>query len=67
MIKTEMRDFMEVISETNCVNVFKHETDEEISAAFTKLWTQIINKKENQGQIYITRSENTSCNQMHGA
>ena len=58
---------MEVISERNCVNVFKHETEEEISEAFTRLWTQLINEKENQGQIYITRSKNISCNQMHGA
>ncbi len=48
---------MEIISEGNRVNVFKHETKEEISKAFTKLWTEIINRKENQGQIYILQTK----------
>lgn len=53
---------MEAISErkisgSKCVNVFKHETEEEISEAFTELWTQIINKRENQEQIYILQTK----------
>lgn len=35
----------ESISEKNCVSVFAHD-EEELSEAFTRLWAQVINKKE---------------------
>lgn len=38
---------MENISEQKCTNVFAHD-DDEIPEAFTRLWTQIINKKESE-------------------
>ncbi|MBO5033706.1 MAG: hypothetical protein J6C19_07335 [Lachnospiraceae bacterium] len=47
---------MKTISETNCKSVFMHTDEEEISEAFTNLWIQVINKKENQ-QLYICKTE----------
>ncbi len=36
-----------ISEEKSCTNVFAHDS-EELSAVFTKLWIQIINKKEAQ-------------------
>lgn len=43
---------VETISEKSCISVFSHNDEEEIAKAFTNLWTQVINQKENQ-QRYI--------------
>lgn len=42
-----MAMIMESISEQKCTNVFAHD-DDEIPEAFTRLWTQIINRKESE-------------------
>lgn len=47
---------METISEKSCINVFTHSDKEEITKAFTNLWTQLINQKENQ-QRYILQTD----------
>ena len=51
-----MAMIMETISEQKCKNVFTH-NDEELSEAFTRLWTQIINKKESEcNQVSIANA-----------
>jgi len=58
MNKAEMRIIImvETIPEQNCKSVFVHNDDEEITKAFTSLWTQVINQKENQ-QYYILQTK----------
>lgn len=47
---------LESISEKNCTSVFTH-NDEELSEAFTRLWTQIVNKKESESnQVNIANT-----------
>lgn len=47
----------EMISmEQNCTNIFVHTDETEISEAFTTLWAQVINQKENQ-QIYVLQTD----------
>lgn len=47
---------LDSISEKNCTNVFAH-NDEELTETFTRLWTQIINKKESESnQVNIANT-----------
>lgn len=47
---------MESISE-DCVSVFAHD-EEDLSEAFTRLWAQIINKKEaGQNQDNVAKAD----------
>lgn len=47
----------ESIPEKTCKNVFLHK-EEQISEAFTNLWTQIINRKENvENQINVVQTD----------
>ncbi len=48
---------METISEKSCVSVFAHNDEEEIAKAFTNLWIQVINQKENQQLCILQTNE----------
>ncbi len=47
---------MDTISEKSCISVFTHNDEEEITKAFTNLWIQVINQKENQ-PLYILQTD----------
>ncbi len=57
--KAEMGNLimMETISEKSCVSVFAHNDEEEIAKAFTNLWIQVINQKENQQLCILQTNE----------
>ncbi|MCM1221376.1 MAG: hypothetical protein NC548_43535 [Lachnospiraceae bacterium] len=46
----------ESIPEKTCENVFLHK-EEQISEAFTNLWTQIINRKETAENINVAQTD----------
>ena len=50
---------MEHPSESMCTNVFLHCTDE-LTAAFTELWTQLINEKEGNTSKNVVLQTNVS-------
>jgi hypothetical protein len=50
---------METAAEQKCKSIFIHNDKEKISEAFTLLWAQVINKKENSQDIHIAQA-NTS-------
>ena len=43
---------MENIPESNCTSVFQHNPSE-LSEVFTKLWTQLINDREEKKNIVL--------------
>ena len=50
---------METVAEHKCKSIFVHNDKEKISEAFTLLWAQVINKKENRQKMHIAQA-NTS-------
>lgn len=44
---------MEVTSENTCINVFIHNAADEIAEAFTELWAQLINEKEEDKNVIL--------------
>lgn len=49
---------VETVPEKSCTSVFTHSDKDEITRAFTSLWTQVINQKENR-QTYILQTDDS--------
>lgn len=49
---------VETVSEKSCISVFAHSDKDEITKAFTTLWTQVINQKENK-PTYILQTDDS--------